>query len=435
MKKIIIFLLSIWCIAAQAKPNIVIFILDDVGQRDISIYGQGAPSTPNIDQLALQGVYFDNAWVATSSCSASRASLLTGRYPSQTGAPNLHDPLPATQTTLAQTLGQAGYYRAALGKWHLGDEVVAHFDKVEDLDDSTGAGNWYDTLSQRPKDQPFFFWLGLRDGHAPYDAWYPPLKRLSVDGRVVRPWLVGLRNERLEQRDYFHEVARADQVIGQFVAQLQQQQLLDNTIVVLLSDNGPEQRAKTLLYDRGLLTPLIIRYPLKTDKYLGQRRNTFVSAVDIAPTVLQLAGLPVPDTMQGIAIPELTDNKVQRQWLFAERHNHAGPAYERALRTTTHIYKRNLLNQPVCSPLKYALRSLTPKTDYYGAEELYRLADDPFQRNNRLNDPQEAEVLAQLRATMNAQLRKNNEDARPLVFKRCEEYFQISLNDLLRDLN
>lgn len=417
------------------KPSVVVFVLDDIGQMDISRYNPHAPTTPNIDQLANEGIYFERAWVATSSCSPSRASLLTGRYPSQTGAPHLNTPLPAEQNTLAQILKESGYYTAALGKWHLGDLARHHFDKVEDLGDSTGAGNWLPTLEARPQDKPFFFWLGLRDAHDPYDAWSTPLTRLSVNERLVRPWIADIPREIVDLRDYFHEVQRADYVIGEFIAELRARQLLGNTIVVVISDNGPVQRAKTTVYNHGLLTPLIVRYPPVTAAQAGRRVSSLVSAVDVMPTILQLAGIATPASVQGLPIAELTGAPVTRAWLYAERNNHAGQHFERALRTEDYLYKRNFLAEPVCSPLNYIIKSIAPKTPAYGAEELYHLPTDPWQRNNLLNDPQHAQPLAQLRSTMSVKLREHKESLPRLQFLRCETYRYQSLKDTIRDVN
>ena len=110
-------------------PNFVILVADDMGWEDASP-GHPFIRTANLQRLADHGMRFDHAFVTTSSCSSSRASTLTGKYPHQTGAEQLHWPLPEDQITFADLLREAGYWTTSAGKWHLGDAAVARFDLV-----------------------------------------------------------------------------------------------------------------------------------------------------------------------------------------------------------------------------------------------------------------------------------------------------------------
>src|SRR5688572_22710069 len=108
-------------VAPKSPPvNFVVFLADDQGYGDLSCYGHPVLRTPNIDRIAAEGVRFDQAFLTISSCSPSQASTLTGRYPHSTGAPDLHQPLPADQRTVSRYLRKAGYCTMAAGKWHLG---------------------------------------------------------------------------------------------------------------------------------------------------------------------------------------------------------------------------------------------------------------------------------------------------------------------------
>jgi N-sulfoglucosamine sulfohydrolase len=114
------------------RPNIVLFIADDLAWEDTGAYGNPKVRTPNIDRLAREGLRFTRAFVTISSCSPSRSSLITGRYPHNPDAEQLHWPLPAEQVTFVEKLKAAGYWTAASGKWHLGEAVKNRFDLVDD---------------------------------------------------------------------------------------------------------------------------------------------------------------------------------------------------------------------------------------------------------------------------------------------------------------
>ena len=133
------------------KPNFIVFIADDMAWDDCGAYGHPKIQTPNLDQLAKDGMKFNRAFLTCSSCSPSRASIITGRYPHSTGAHQLHLPLPASQVTFVEKLKEAGYYTASAGKWHMGTPAISKFDHV-----TTKLNEWVPTLEQRPKDKPFF---------------------------------------------------------------------------------------------------------------------------------------------------------------------------------------------------------------------------------------------------------------------------------------
>lgn len=120
------------CSAAQQKdvPNIILIIGDDISVGDFGCYGHPNIRTPNIDRLAAVGMRFRNAYLTTSQCSPTRCSVISGRYPHNTGAPELHLPLPEGQPMFPLLLKQAGYYTAAAGKWHLGDPARSAFDRI-----------------------------------------------------------------------------------------------------------------------------------------------------------------------------------------------------------------------------------------------------------------------------------------------------------------
>ena len=154
-------------------PNFVLIIADDISWDDIGAYGHPHIHTPNLDAMAAKGVRFDMAFLTASSCSPSRASLITGRYPHNTDAEELHWPLPAEQVTVSEQLRENGYWTVASGKWHLGPDVVDRFDLVDEIayaaaDNASGGETWPQLIRDRPKDQPFFMWFAAWDAHRPF---------------------------------------------------------------------------------------------------------------------------------------------------------------------------------------------------------------------------------------------------------------------------
>ncbi len=124
----------VWTAQAAEKPNIVFFLADDVSQEDFGCYGHPTIKTPNIDALAAQGMRFDNAYLTTSSCSPTRCSIITGRYPHNTGAPELHVNLPDSQIRFPELLRKGGYFTVLSGKNHMFEDTDRAFDKI------TGGG-------------------------------------------------------------------------------------------------------------------------------------------------------------------------------------------------------------------------------------------------------------------------------------------------------
>src|SRR3954465_10589528 len=177
---------------ARKPPNFILILADDMAWDDCGAFGNQAIRTPNIDALARDGMRFDRAFLTCSSCSPSRSSIITGRYPHNTDAEELHWPLPAAQVTFVERLKAAGYWTAAAGKWHLGNAVKDRFDVVHEGDASSfqlpngrrargarlttqakgcaesGCDRGVSTLRDRPRDKPFFLWLAAFDPHRDY---------------------------------------------------------------------------------------------------------------------------------------------------------------------------------------------------------------------------------------------------------------------------
>ena len=222
---------------AAERPNLVVIIADDMAWDDCGAYGHNRIRTPNIDRLAKEGMRFDRAFLTCSSCSPSRCSILTGRYPHATGAGELHLPLPGDQTLFAKALKDSGYFTASLGKWHLGPNVKDQFDVVKEGGNPAGYGHWLTTIESRPKDKPFFFWLATTDPHRPYQK--GTIDRPHADDDVmVPPFLPDVSATRGDLAMYYDEIGRLDDYVGRVMKLLEEQGVADDTLVLFMSDNG-----------------------------------------------------------------------------------------------------------------------------------------------------------------------------------------------------
>ena len=144
----------------KERPNFIIFIADDISWDDFGCYGNKQVKTPNIDKLSTEGMLFKNMYLTTSSCSPSRNSIITGRYPHNTGAPELHSEPPMEMKTFIKELKNNGYFTASSGKFHLGEYARPSFDIIHENKEETGLGGeskWVNTIENRPMDKPFFF--------------------------------------------------------------------------------------------------------------------------------------------------------------------------------------------------------------------------------------------------------------------------------------
>jgi arylsulfatase A-like enzyme len=428
--------------APPGRPNVVLIIADDMAWDDCGAYANRRIKTPNIDRLAREGMRFDRAFVTASSCSPSRSSLITGRYPHNTRAEELHWPLPPEQVTFVEKLRASGYWTAAAGKWHLGDAVKDRFDLVREADSSgfqlttgkdararmaaggsgaaqSGCDQWLPVLRDRPRDRPFFLWLASLDPHRDYrpGAISQPHRPEEV---IVPPYLPDVPDVRKDLALYYDEIGRLDHYVGEVLAELDRQDVAGETLVLFLSDNGrPFPRCKTTLYDGGIKTPLIVRWPGHIRS--GARCGSLVSTIDIAPTVLRLAGMLPGPTFQGKDLSPLFKDPAARvrEFLFAERNWHDYAAHGRAVRSERFKYIRNddrvmPLTPPadaVRSPSFLAMRrlrdtgGLTPAQracflSPRPAEELYDVEADPHELINVASDPRFAEVLGEMRRAL-----------------------------------
>ena len=442
MKHLLAILLLSGLVASLSaeRPNLVLIIADDMAWDDCGIYGNFNLPTPNIDRLGHEGMRFDRAFLTISSCSPSRASIITGLYPHSTDAEQLHWELPKEKTTFVERLKAAGYWTASAGKWHLGPHMKERFDVVKEADISgfqlptgkaaqagkfvqkgvgdvkSGCTDWVPILRERPRDKPFFLWLAAIDPHRGFDENIieKPTRPADV---LVPPYFPDTPEVRKDLALYYDEIIRLDNFVGDVMAELEAQKVADNTLVLFISDNGrPFPRDKTTLFDSGIRTPWLLRWPKQVKA--GSVNGELVSSVDIAPTFLELAGLRPPSHFAGKSFLPLLESKGRaiRPYVYAEKNWHDLEDRSRAVRSKRYKYIRNFYNDLPLTPPADALRSPTYRTMQRlrdegtlnaaqmvcfmkprAEEELYDLDRDPFEMKNLASAPAHAATLKRLR--------------------------------------
>lgn len=401
----IVLLLYTSCIMAIDRPNMVLIIADDLGWNDLGCYGNASIQTNNLDKLAKEGILFTNVYLTTSSCSPSRSSIISGRYPHNTGFPeftyrgNVSTDLPL----FPEILRKNGYYTAQAGKWHLGESTRRSFDDIYDKNIGLGGEDqWLNALQNRSKEKPFFMWFASTD---PHRNWGENRFRGSNDPDkiVVPPYLADTETTRMDLANYYDEISRLDFQVGQVERELEKQGVLDNTIIIFISDNGsPFPRAKTRLYDSGIKTPMIIKWKTGIET-IGRQSESLISIIDLAPTLVKLAGGRIPKAFQGVSFDKLLNNPDEkfRNYIFAEHNWHGFETYERMVRTSNWMYILNerpeLSNPPpsdaIKSPSFDDLKELRDNNNLKVVqadvfiklrerEELYNCVSDPYQTRN-----------------------------------------------------
>ncbi|MBN2633677.1 MAG: sulfatase, partial [Bacteroidales bacterium] len=398
-------LLSACSKQAAESPNFIIFIADDVSRDDVGCYGNETVKTPNIDRLAARGVRFNNMFLTASSSSPSRNSIITGRYPHNTGGSELHSTPPDHMIAFPEILREKGYHTVQAGKFHMGPYARRGFDLLNENGKLNGSGGeelWLKCLQERPREKPFFMWFAAMDAHR---SWGPNEFSGTHDPADITPpyYLASAERTREDIAKYYDEIFRFDHYIGLVYEELLRQGVADNTVIIIMADNGrPFPHSKTRVNDRGLRTPFIVHWPAGRGNK-PEECNALISAVDIAPTVLELAGTEIPEHIQGYSFTLLLHKPSGefRNYVFAEHNWHDYEAHERMVRSDDFLYILNSRPQfpqtgpadAISSPSFKDLDSLrltgqlTPvQSDIFTAprprEELYECEPDPDQFSN-----------------------------------------------------
>lgn len=325
--------------AAENKPNVVIFYLDDMAYGDPACYGGKIAPTPHMDSIAAKGVRFTDGYVSACVCNPSRVGLMTGRYQARTGNDANGGKRPGTEfllseTTMGQRMKAAGYTTGLVGKWHLGTGPQ-YLPAARGFDFSVGsAGNLGEEgffkgtellenlpgapitspgyakeacgFIERSKDQPFFLYLAFNAVHNP-----------NVASEEVRARFAHLKKHEL---DYAASLAEADDSIGQVMGRLRELGLEENTLVFCISDNGGSSTnanyeglrgSKWFVWEGGIRVSWLAQWPARIPA--GQVVDEPVVQLDVLPTALAAAGAEVKPEWQldGVNLLPLLEGKAE----------------------------------------------------------------------------------------------------------------------------
>ncbi|MEZ5392050.1 MAG: sulfatase [Bryobacterales bacterium] len=468
----------------RKRPNILFSISDDQSYPHASIYGAEWVRTPAFDRVAREGALFQNCFVSTPSCGPSRGSVLSGQdfYRLREASMN-HTVWPPENDIALYTdlLGEAGYRVGYTGKpWGPGNwkgsgrqdnPAGPVFNQIkltppgEGISNVDYAANFEAFLDGRSGDQPFCFWAGFMEPHRIFEDGIGVRHGKTLDDITTPGFFPDVNEVRSDLADYAFEIEHYDKHLGRMLDLLEQRGELDNTIVVCTADNGMAfPRAKATIYDYGAHVPLAIRWGDRVEA--GRKIDDFVSFPDFAPTFLEAAGTPVPRQMTGRSLlPVLQaaqsgqiDPDRNAAVFGIERHfpgsrpNGAGYPM-RGIRTADYLYIHNL--EPQNTPVGDHPGLVWPSDDPTGGygdtdggptktflwehrdeystlakaafdkrpeEELYAIADDPFNQNNLAGDPAFASVKQLLRRKLDAHLRRT---ADPRAFGEGESFDRI----------
>src|SRR5262245_6893794 len=356
---------------SAARPNIVLLISDDQRWDSLGCAGHPHLKTPNIDRLAADGAMFPNAFVTTSICCISRASLMTGRLCRHHKVGDFQTPLPADvlETSLPALLKKAGYRTACFGKWGIGGPAPR--DLFDEWDAWAEQGAFFHNvggkrvhnsqfladkvsafLANHQDDRPFALIVCFKSPHDPYqpdprdadlyrDVTFPVPKTADPEFVARQPKFLqnSLGRTRAMKdfptapayqefvRQYLRCIAGVDRSVGQIMATLEHRKMAANTVVLFTSDNGffLGERGldhKWLMHEESIRVPMIVRDPRLPADRRGQRPHQMALNIDVAPTLLELAGVAIPAGLDGRSLRPLSlgTDTGWRGWIFYEHH-------------------------------------------------------------------------------------------------------------------
>jgi arylsulfatase A-like enzyme len=426
--------------AAPARPNILWLVAEDFGPH-LGCYGAKEVYTPNLDQLAAEGVRYTRFFTTAPVCSPSRSAFMTGMYQTTIGAHQHRShrdddfKLPPGVRVLTDWMRQAKYFTANIR------DLPAHM-KFR----GTGKTDWNfrytgkafdsDRWADLKTNQPFFAQVNFQETHRRFNA----PKRADPAKVEIPPYYPDHPLVREDWAAYLDAASELDRKIGLILDQLAADGLASNTVVVFFGDNGEAHvRGKQFCYDSGLKVPLIIRWPANfaAPRHFkpGSVDERLLEAIDLAPTMLAIGGAPIPDKMQGQ--PFLGANAgPPKQYVFGARDRCDETVFRfRTVRDQRYRYIRNFTpERPFLQPNEYKERAypvwnflkelhaqgkLTPEQAALCAptmpeEELYDVKNDPHEMKNLGKAPEHQKTLERLRGVLTKWIEETNDQGREL---------------------
>ena len=438
--------LTTWLLAAvaclpfaNAEPepmNVVVLISDDHRWDALGAAGNEQIHTPTLDKFAENGVKFTHAFVTTSICVTSRASILTGQYLSRHGIDRFHktispDDFPNTYTGV---LRDAGYWSGFVGKYGIGAIRESDFDFAREYE----KDHWFEIdgerihvternvrdalefLRERPTDRPFLlnvsyfaphaedrskeqykpqdwsaqFYEGVTIPESPLmdDAYLEALphflRQESNFGRVRYRWRFDTPERYQEyMTNYFRLITEIDETVERIINELKEQGVYENTLIIFMGDNGYFHAERGLAdkwysYEESIRVPLLIHDPRLPASERGIRRDEMVLNIDLAPTIVKAAGLEIPEVMQGEDLSRLYLENDASDWRDEFLYEHQTIQNRNRIPASQGVVRRDL---------KY---TYWPEWEY---EQLFDLRVDPTEKENRANDPAYATELEKMR--------------------------------------
>ncbi|MEW4562322.1 sulfatase [Bremerella sp. JC770] len=431
-------LLTSWQHASAAdRPNLIFLLTDDQRWDALGCMGNPVIKTPNIDRLAKEGVVFENAFATTAICATSRASFITGQYARRHGIVDFRAVLSpeAFAQTFPAVLKANGYQTAFIGKWGVGNKLPA--DEYDYWKGFAGQGKYFvdgrahmtkylegqtlEFLDTCTPEQPFCLQVSFKAAHCQdgpgwqfqhaekytdyyaddtivaaetaNDEHYQKLPKQLQGGESRVRWERRFDGDQMLQKnvkDYYRLLTGVDDFVGAMVAKLEEKKLADNTVIVFTSDHGfflgeHGLAGKWLMYEESIRIPMIVFDPRLPKDQRGQRREELVLSIDVAPTLLTLAGIEPPSVMQGESLTSLVDGTPDSPW------------------RTEFLYEHLFPHKTI--PQSEGVRDTRWKYVFYPQseptlEQLFDLQEDPHEVTNLADDAQHAEKLKAMRGQL-----------------------------------
>lgn len=398
----------------EVRPNILFVISDDQSFGHTSFGGSSFIQTPAFDRIASEGVYFTNCYATSPGCAPARSAIVTGRYPWQNEQSGQHasewlnkyisfiDRLAANGYRTGRTGKgvQPFYYSGKAEESHIRNEDAAgkagnsaRYQPGDPARPTEGVSkvdyfaNFKNFIDQNDGNAPFFFWFGAYEPHRPYekDAWKRTNK--SPDSVTVPGYLPNNEVIRRDLLDYAVEIEWYDQHLQKMLGYLEKTGQLENTIVIVTSDNGmPFPRAKANAYEDGIHVPFAVRYPKSFPG--GRVVEDFIGFIDLAPTILEVTGTSAGEMqpMTGRSLLDVLTSREEGQvdadrvYVLSGRERHSSSRHlnygfpQRAIRKGRYLYTWNVHPRrwPAGAPQRYSQEDSTLLLGMHGLDSMGR---------------------------------------------------------------